>query len=184
MGLFEPGGRFVHLPREERPVRQALSPALSVLVVGASSGIGRETAVLFAREGATVTAVARREDRLLQLQAQLGTEGRQIQIHAADATDPAALNGFGDVDILVYATGTNIPDRALTRLTPALWEMMIGVNLNGAYYATQAVLPAMRARKAGLIFYISSKSSITADESGAAYHAAQRGLARIGAANL
>jgi serine 3-dehydrogenase len=154
----------------------------TVLVVGASSGIGREIAVLFARDGAKVIAVARRADRLQQLQAQLAVEGPQIQIHAADVTDPAALAAFGDVDILVYATGTNIPDRALTRLTPALWEMMISVNLSGAYHATQAVLPAMRARKAGLIFYISSRSSIAADESGAAYQAAKRGLAGIAAA--
>jgi len=60
--------------------------------------------------------------------------------------------------------------------------MMIRVNLSGAYYATQAVLPAMRARKAGLIFYISSISSIAADQSGASYQAAKRGLAGIAAA--
>ena len=160
----------------------ALFSMQSVLVVGASSGIGRETAILFARGGAHVTAVARREDRLLQLQSQLASEGHFIQIHVADATDPAALNGLGDVDILVYASGNNIPERALTRLTPELWEMMLGVNLSGAYYATQAVLPSMRARKAGLIFYISSRSSIAADESGAAYQAAKRGLAGIAAA--
>ena len=154
----------------------------SVLVVGASSGIGREIAILFARGGAKVTAVARREDRLLQLQAQLSSEGHPVQIHVGDATDPAALDGLGDVDILIYATGNNIPDRALTRLTPELWEMMISVNLSGAFYATQAVLPFMRARKAGLIFYISSRSSIAADESGAAYQAAKRGLAGIAAA--
>lgn len=154
----------------------------TVLVVGASSGIGREIAVLFARDGAKVTAVARREDRLKQLQSQLESEGFPIQIHTADATDPEALIALGDADILVYATGTNIPDRALQRLTPDIWEMMIKVNLSGAYYATQAVLPAMRARKAGLIFYISSISSIAADQSGASYQAAKRGIAGIAAA--
>jgi serine 3-dehydrogenase len=154
----------------------------SVLVVGASSGIGREIAILFARGGAKVTAVARREDRLLQLKSLLAGEGHGIEIHIADATKPAALSALGDVDILVYATGTNIPDRALIRLNPELWEMMLSVNLSGAYYATQAVLPSMRARKAGLIFYISSRSSISADESGAAYQAAKRGLAGIAAA--
>jgi len=163
-------------------VRQAISPALTCLVVGASSGIGREIAVLFARDGAKVTAVARREERLLQLQSQLNSEGHEIQVRVADATDPEALTGLGDVDILVYATGTNIPDRSLQRLTPDLWEMMIKVNLSGAYYSTQAVLPAMRARKAGLIFYISSISSISADQSGASYQAAKRGIAGIAAA--
>ena len=155
----------------------------SVLVIGASSGMGRETARLFAREGALVTAVARRLDRLQQLQAELAAEGRTIAIAEGDATDPAAMERVaaqaGDVSILVYATGTNIPDRALSRLTPELWDMMIGVNLNGAYYATRAVLPGMCDRKAGLIFYVSSKSAVHPDESGAAYQAAKRGLAGL-----
>jgi serine 3-dehydrogenase len=158
----------------------------SVLIIGASSGIGRETAIQFARGGAKVVAVARREDRLRQMKAQLAGEGHEIRVYAADASQAAAMNALaefaGPIDILVYATGTNTPDRALTRLTPAIWDMMVGVNLSGAYYATQAVLPAMRERKAGLIFYISSKSAVIPDESGAAYQAAKRGLAGLASA--
>lgn len=154
----------------------------TVLVVGASSGIGRETAILFARGGYKVTAVARREERLQQLQAQLAAEGFPIEIHAADASVEGALDAFGDTDILVYATGINTPDRALTRLTPEIWRMMIDVNLNGAFYATHSVLPFMRARKAGLIFYVSSISAHTPDVSGAAYQAGKRGIAGIAAA--
>lgn len=146
--------------------------------------MGRETAVLFAREGARVVASARREQRLTELKEQLAAEGHPIEIYPADASDAAVMNElasfagevFGGIDILVYATGTNTPDRALTRLTPAVWDMMLSVNLNGAYYATQAVLPFMRERKSGLIFYISSKSATAPDESGAAYQAAKRGL--------
>ncbi|HXJ38331.1 MAG TPA: SDR family oxidoreductase [Bryobacteraceae bacterium] len=155
----------------------------SVLVIGASSGMGRETVLQFAREGARVTAVARRLDRLQELRNELAAEGRTIAIAEADAAEPAAMERVaaqaGAVDILVYATGTNIPDRALSRLTPELWDMMIGVNLNGAYYATRAVLPGMRERRAGLIFYVSSKSAVLPDESGAAYQAAKRGLAGL-----
>ena len=155
------------------------------LVVGASSGMGRETAILLSREGVMVMASARRADRLAELRG-----GHGIEIYPADATDAAQMDAlaaatlakFGRLDMLVYATGTNTPDRALTRLTPAIWDMMLAVNLNGAYYATQAVLPAMRARKAGLIFYISSRSAVAADESGAAYQAAKRGLAGLAGA--
>jgi NADP-dependent 3-hydroxy acid dehydrogenase YdfG len=153
-----------------------------VLIIGASSGIGRETAILFARAGAEVIASARREDRLKKLAA----EYSGIRIYAADASDPAAMNALaefaGPIDTLIYATGTNTPDRLLPRLTPAIWDMMISVNLSGAYYATQAVLPGMRERKSGLIIYISSKSSVTPDESGAAYQAAKRGLAGLAGA--
>ena len=152
-----------------------------VIVVGASSGMGRDTALLFAKEGAKVMASARRADRLAEL------EPHGIAIHPADASDAAAMEAlaqatlqrFGRIDILVFATGTNIPDRALTRLTPELWNMMVSVNLNGAYYATRAVLPAMREQKAGSIYYISSKSAVIPDESGAAYQAAKRGLAGL-----
>src|SRR5947209_3721652 len=108
----------------------------SALIVGASSGIGRETAVLFAREGARVMAVARRHDRLLELQQQLAKEGHAIEIASADASVSAevdkvakrALEKFGRIDILVYVTGTNTQDRYLNRLTPAIWDSLISVN--------------------------------------------------------
>jgi serine 3-dehydrogenase len=152
----------------------------AVLVIGASSGIGRETAVLFAREGARVTASARREDRLLDLQKQLAAEGFPIAFHAADASEASEMQRLADtvgkVDILVFAAGTNTPDRALTRLTVEIWDMMVNANLNSAYYITQALLPAMREAKAGHLIYISSISGIYPDVSGAAYQAAKRGL--------
>ena len=155
-----------------------------VIVVGASSGIGRATAVLFAREGAKVVAAARREDRLRGLQQELAAEGFPIEIAIADAAKPADMDRLvadtrkklGEIDILVYNTGTNVKDRALTRLTPAIWDMMVSVNLSGAYYATQAVLPSMRERKAGHLIYIASISGIVPDVSGAAYQAAKRGV--------
>jgi serine 3-dehydrogenase len=155
-----------------------------VLVVGASSGIGRETAVLFAREGARVMAAARREHRLKELQLSLAPEGHDIEISSADASNASAMEALaqltrerlGEIDILVYATGTNIVERALPRLNAELWDMMIGVNLNGAYYITRAVLPAMRARGSGHLIYIASISGHTPDISGAAYQASKRGM--------
>jgi len=62
------------------------------LVIGASSGIGRETAVLLAREGAHVMAAARRADRLQQLQETLAQEGHTIEIASADASDATAMD--------------------------------------------------------------------------------------------
>ena len=155
-----------------------------VLVVGASSGIGRETAVLFAREGARVMASARREDRLRGLQDQLSGEGHAIEILAADASRAAEMSQLaertrerlGPIDVLVYATGTNVPDRAMKRLNEEIWDMMLGVNLSGAYYITQAVLPSMRERKSGHLIYIASISGKVPDVSGAAYQASKRGM--------
>jgi NADP-dependent 3-hydroxy acid dehydrogenase YdfG len=155
-----------------------------VLVLGASSGIGRETSILFAREGASVTAVARREDRLRALQQELTSEGFSIQIATADASIAEEMDRLvqevhtrsGRIDILVYATGTNTPDRAMNRLTDEIWNNLLTVNLHGAFYATRAVLPRMREHGSGHLIYVSSISGLTPDVSGAAYQASKRGL--------
>jgi len=156
----------------------------AVLVVGASSGIGRDTAVLFAREGARVMAAARRKDRLTDLQQQLAKEGHPIEIATADASlasqmeelGKKTLAKFGKLDIMVYVTGTNSRDRYLDKLTPKVWDELISVNLNGAFYATHAVLPSMRQNGGGHLIYIASISGIVPDVSGSAYQASKRGM--------
>jgi NADP-dependent 3-hydroxy acid dehydrogenase YdfG len=152
----------------------------TVLIVGASSGIGRAAAVLFAREGAKVVAAARREDRLQALKQELAKEQRDITVRVADASKPEDMQHLaqtiGKIDILVFVAGTNTPDRSMERLTPEIWNSMVEVNLNGAFYATHAVLPSMRSAGAGHLIYISSISGLVPDVSGAAYQAAKRGV--------
>jgi serine 3-dehydrogenase (NADP+) len=156
----------------------------TALVVGASSGIGRATAALLAREGVRVMASARREDRLRALQKELAEEGYNVAICVADVSNPAdagrlaaaARAEFDKIDILVYAAGTNSPDRSLRRVTPVVWNTTLDVNLNGAFHATQAILPQMRAAGAGHLIFISSISAMVPDVSGVAYQAAKRGL--------
>ena len=150
------------------------------MIVGASSGIGRAAAVLFAREGAKVVAAARREDRLQALKQELAKEQRDITVRVADASKPEDMQHLaqtiGKIDILVFVAGTNTPDRSMARLTPEIWNSMVEVNLNGAFYATHAVLPSMRSAGAGHLIYISSISGLVPDVSGAAYQAAKRGV--------
>ena len=154
------------------------------VIVGASSGIGRAAAVLFAREGFKVVAAARREDRLQALKEELAKEQREITVRRADASIPKdmeqlaheMLEQFGKIDVLVFATGTNIPERAMARLTPQLWNSVVEVNLNGAFYATYAVLPSMRKAGGGHLIYVASISGVITDVSGAAYQASKRGL--------
>ena len=69
-----------------------------------------------------------------------------------------------------------MPDRSLARLNSDIWDMMVGANLNSAYYVTRALLPAMREQKSGHLIYVSSISGLVPDVSGAAYQAAKRGL--------
>jgi serine 3-dehydrogenase (NADP+) len=154
------------------------------VIVGASSGVGRAAAVLFAREGVKVVAAARREDRLQSLKDELAREQHDITARRADASKvedmqqlaQAALEQFGRIDILVFASGTNTPDRAMERLTPEIWNSLIDTNLNGAFYATHAILPSMRKAGSGHLIYISSISGLLPDVSGAAYQASKRGV--------
>jgi serine 3-dehydrogenase len=158
-----------------------------VVIVGASSGTGRAAAMLFAREGAKVVAAARREDRLQSLKDELAREQREIIVRRADASSvddmrqlaQAALEEFGRIDILVFSSGTNTKDRAMERLTPEIWNSLIDTNLNGAFYATHAILPSMRKAGSGHLIYISSISGLLADVSGAAYQASKRGVVAL-----
>jgi serine 3-dehydrogenase len=158
-----------------------------VVIVGASSGTGRAAAVLFTREGAKVVAAARREDRLQSLKEELAREQHDITVRRADASKvedmqelaQAALEKFGRIDILVFASGTNTKERAMERLTPEIWNSLIDTNLNGAFYATHAILPSMRKAGSGHLIYISSISGLLADVSGAAYQASKRGVVAL-----
>src|SRR3954447_16364235 len=102
------------------------------LIVGASSGMGRATALLFAREGASVVLAARRAGLLQELGEEVVRETGRVALGLpCDVRNRDEVAGlirvsvaqFGRIDVLVYATGTNIPDRSLERLTPDTWEM-------------------------------------------------------------
>lgn len=151
---------------------------MNVLVVGASSGIGRATALLFAREGWQVMAAARREELLVQLREE--GAGHGLAIAVADVSDPHQMERLaqaaGTIDVMVYAAGTNTTDRAMKHLSIENWKATLDVNLNGAYYITRAVLPGMRAGGSGHLIYVSSIGGIYPDASGAAYQASKRGL--------
>ena len=159
---------------------QALKDQVAV-VVGASSGMGKQTALSLARAGASVVAAARSEDRLRELAAEIGTETLAFP---ADVEDPASLERliaasvecFGRIDLLVYATGTNIPERGLEVLTPETWDMMVATNLSGAFHCTRAVLPVMRSQGSGLILYVGSACVQIPDLSGVSYQASKHGL--------
>lgn len=153
------------------------------VVVGASSGMGWAVAAAFAREGAKVVAAARRTEKLDALR----REGVAACV-ACDVTKRAdverlaaeSLKAVGKVEVLVYASGTNIPKRTMAELTPATWDDMIAVNLTGAFDVTRAFLPSMRAAGGAHLIYISSIAGRTADNvSGPSYQAAKRGLAGL-----
>jgi NADP-dependent 3-hydroxy acid dehydrogenase YdfG len=151
------------------------------IVVGSSSGMGKATAITFAKAGAKVVLAARSADKLEALAAEIGENALACLTDVQDATAVDAmiartLDHFGRIDILVYVTGTNIPERNLKVLSNKTWNMMIQTNLTGAFYCTKAVLPTMRGQKSGLIIYVSSAAVQLPDTSGVSYQASKHGM--------
>ncbi len=159
------------------------------IITGASSGMGRATALAFAAEGASVMLAARRQAELDKLAAELAGSGAKVGARVTDvsrradvdALVQAAAERFGRVDVLVNSAGVNVPNRQLARLDQAGWDRIIGINLTGAFHCTQAVLPLMRGQKSGLIVHVASISALWGDFSGAAYQARKHGM--MGLAN-
>ena len=122
----------------------------SVLVTGASSGIGRETALLFARLGAKVALVARREALLESVAAEVRSAGGEALVAPADVGDASAARAavervseaWGRIDLLVNNAGLLRP-APVARIDAADLEAMFRVNLYGALFMTQAALPLL-----------------------------------------
>lgn len=151
------------------------------IVVGASSGMGRATSRILADAGARVMVAARRPSELEKL---VQHSPETVQACTTDVTSRAQVEHlilkteqlWGRVDLLVYATGTNLKQRNLLELTPHGWDELLTTNLTGAFHCTQLVLPVMRRQKSGLIVYISSGAVQRPDVSGVAYQASKHGL--------
>ncbi|HEX9017111.1 MAG TPA: SDR family oxidoreductase [Chloroflexota bacterium] len=155
-----------------------------VIVAGASSGMGRATALAFAAAGSKVVAGARREDALKEMAAEAAGKDGEVAVLGVDATVKSdaeslvrfAVERFGRVDVLVNSVGTNTPNRLLPDLRDEDWQEMIDINLQSAYNLTRAILPQMRAQGGGLIVHISSCSGRFPDFSGIGYQAAKAGV--------
>ena len=134
-----------------------------VIVTGASSGIGRETALSFAREKARVVLAARRKERLQSLEREiqaLGTEAVSVPTDVAhreqvEAMVRQAVERFGRVDILVNNAGSGL-FALVEETTPEDMEAILRVNFLGTFYGIRAVLPLMRRQGSGHIMNVSS----------------------------
>jgi NAD(P)-dependent dehydrogenase (short-subunit alcohol dehydrogenase family) len=135
----------------------------SVIVTGASSGIGHDVALAFGEQGANVALLARRTSPLEELAAKIIKSGGKALALQCDVTDRArvfwaveqAHNAFGSVDILINSAGLLITD-AVEQMRPEDLERMMAVNLYGAINAMHAVLPIMRKAKTGSIVNVAS----------------------------
>jgi NADP-dependent 3-hydroxy acid dehydrogenase YdfG len=138
----------------------------TVLVAGASSGVGLATARAFAELGDDVHAAARREIPL---------EG--VTAHRLDVTDregvTALARRFDQLDVLVITAGVNLPRRRLHELTFESWDTIVDASLTGAFNLIHAFLEALRG---GVLVVVGSVSGSWPDRSGPAYQAAKAGV--------
>ncbi|MFL6112476.1 MAG: SDR family NAD(P)-dependent oxidoreductase [Catenulispora sp.] len=148
----------------------------TAVVTGASSGIGAATARRLAAEGYRVVLVARREDRLKALAAEIGAAARAVPL---DVTDAGAVKAFAagleSCDVLVNNAGGALGGDHVAVADPADWRTMYEVNVLGSLHFTQALLPKLIASGAGTIVMLSSTAGHNVYEGGGGYTAAKHG---------
>lgn len=131
-----------------------------VIITGASSGIGEETAKVLARNGAKLVLSARREDRLKALAEEIGGNTVYLKSDVSSLADMQALaalaeNTFGRVDAL-FANAGIMPGSNMSELKVQDWMRMVDINIVGVLHSMAAVLPAFMAQKSGHIVVTSS----------------------------
>lgn len=133
-------------------------------VTGAGSGIGQAAALALAKAGMRLALTGRGRDALERTADLVRAAGGEALVAPADmgvADDvqrawEAIEAACGRCDLLVNSAGLNVPQRGWSEITPSGIDAVVGVNLNGPFYASRAVLPAMRAQQSGLIIHVSS----------------------------
>lgn len=152
------------------------------LVTGASSGLGKQFARALADNGAAVALVARRTDRLLDLQQEIETKGGKALAIEADVTDRAAMTAafdaaekaFGTVTILVNNAGVAQQSVRATDVTPEEWRRVLGVDLDAVFYwAQEGARRMIAAKKPGAIVNIASVLGFGVSKGTASYAVAK-----------
>jgi ribitol 2-dehydrogenase len=158
---FYAGGRKNKYSPEEQMPKSLIDK--TVIITGASSGIGRAAARLLAAEGARLALVSRDSPRLHALAASLGDAARAFPADLAHAEETDAMIGaveraFGRVDVLFANAGIYIPGQ-VAEGDPDAWERMMAINVTSVFRAARRVLPGMMARGEGDIIVTSSISA-------------------------
>jgi NAD(P)-dependent dehydrogenase (short-subunit alcohol dehydrogenase family) len=152
------------------------------VVTGASSGIGRATALAFSRAGASVLAVGRNRGALTEVVDLMAEMNAPAQVCACDVTEPdgparvvtAATESFGGIDVLVNAAGI-IAMGPVAQTDDELWDRVMGVNVRAPFRLMRAALPSLRARR-GAVVNISSVNGLRVFPGLAAYNVSKAAL--------
>lgn len=155
----------------------------SALITGGTSGIGRATAVLFAREGAQVALTGRSEERGREVAGEIERGGGRALFTRSDvrlaedcrrAVDQT-LRAFGKIDVLFNNAGVFFPN-TVPDCSEEEWDLTIGVNLKGTFLMSKYALPSMISRGGGAIINNSSGWGLVGGGAAASYCAAKGGV--------
>ncbi|NTW00208.1 MAG: SDR family NAD(P)-dependent oxidoreductase [Oscillochloris sp.] len=159
----------------------------TVLITGASRGIGRATAHALAAPGIRLILVARSVDSLEELCGALGPSGAQVVMVPADVTDEMAVNDLvqtaagpaGNIDVFIHSVGGALV-QPFIEISLQDWETSLRTQLTSLFLVCKAVVPRMR--RGGLIVNVSSVAAREAFPGWAAYIAAKHGALGLAAA--
>ncbi|MBW8242399.1 SDR family NAD(P)-dependent oxidoreductase [Muricauda oceani] len=158
----------------------------TALITGATSGIGKATAELFAKQGFNLILCGRRQERLEQLQNELGRD-TAIFILNFDVRNREAVfaaiedlpKGFSNIDILVNNAGNAHGLDPIDKGNPDDWDAMLDINVKGLLYMSKAIIPKMVERKSGHIINIGSTAGKEVYPNGNVYCASKHAVDAI-----
>lgn len=156
----------------------------TVLITGASRGIGAEAARVFAEAGANVALVARSADSIADLAGEIGSSAVAIPCDISRYWEVAqavenCVTAFGGLDILINNAGVIEPIARMEDADPDGWGQAIDINLKGVFHGMRAALPVMEAAGAGTVLTVSSGAAHGPVEAWSHYCASKAGAAML-----
>ena len=162
----------------------AMLDGKTMMITGASRGIGAAAARIFAEAGANVCLLARSRNDIAEIAGQIGPKALAIPCDVSrywevEAAVRACVETFGRLDILINNAGVIEPIESLAQATPDAWGHVIDINVKGVFHGMRAALPVMIAEGGGTILTISSGAAHGAMEGWSAYCTSKAGAAML-----